>query len=464
MRKRPAFATSPRLNLRNLILSEPLGEALSPDTSVFEGNALSNAAPARSARNAICAFPGIDAHGRDISLPISESLLSTHMLILGGIGMGKSNAFFHLLSQLQKRLTQDDVMIVFDTKGDYHQNFYRPGIDVVISNDDKATGPKQKDYWNIFREIDVDDRLEENTLEIAKTLFCEKINRSSQPFFPNAAKDILSAILSILPTFSVMRGRENNAELRNFLDQVPPDRLHGILEGRPEFRALASYIAPKAAGQAQGVFSEMQQLAREVFMGNFRRKGTMSMRRLVREKRGRIIFVEYDLGIGQVLSPAYRLLFDLAIKEALCRREGERGNVYFFMDEFRLIPLLQHVDDGVNFGRSLGAKFVIGVQNIGQVYNAYTEPLARSLLSGFNTLVAFRVHDEQTRRFVKDVFGANRKRDVYMSTVQTRGVVENVRDAQVVEDWDILNLGRGDAIIGLPSSAPFRFHFKRYSE
>jgi len=88
------------------------------EVSVFEGNALSDAVPSRSTGNAVCVFPGMDIKGKSVSLPISESLLSTHMLILGGIGMGKSNAFYHLLSQLQKRLTPDDVMIVFDTKGD----------------------------------------------------------------------------------------------------------------------------------------------------------------------------------------------------------------------------------------------------------------------------------------------------------------------------------------------------------
>ncbi len=31
-------------------------------------------------------------------------------------------------------------MIIFDTKGDFHTEFYRQG-DIVISNDAKATGP-----------------------------------------------------------------------------------------------------------------------------------------------------------------------------------------------------------------------------------------------------------------------------------------------------------------------------------
>ena len=97
------------------------------------------------------------------------------------------------------------------------------------------------------------------------------------------------------------------------------------------------------------------------------------MRKLVRAKGGRIIFIEYDIGIGKTLAPIYSLLFDLAIKEALCRSEQEKGNVYFIADEFKLMPHLQHVDNAVNFGRSLGVKFLIGVQNVEQVYEAYSD-------------------------------------------------------------------------------------------
>jgi type IV secretory pathway TraG/TraD family ATPase VirD4 len=202
-------------------------------------------------------------------------------------------------------------------------------------------------------------------------------------------------------------------------------------------------------------------MVREILVGNFRRAGSLSTREAIRGKGGRAIFIEYDLGIGNMLTPIYRLLLDLAIKEALCREKSE-GNVWFVIDEFRLVPNLQHVDDGVNFGRSLGAKFIISVQNIAQVFHAYGESLARSILSGFMTTVAFRVNDTATREFIQGLFGKNRKREAYVSSVQTRGLVEQVREANVVEDWDIASLPIGRAIIGLPGQEPFLFHFKRY--
>lgn len=168
-----------------------------------------------------------------------------------------------------------------------------------------------------------------------------------------------------------------------------------------------------------------------------------------------------DLGIGGMLMPIYRLLIDLAIKEALCRTSNE-GNVYFFIDEFRLVPHLEHIDDGVNFGRSLGAKFFVGIQNIDQVMAAYGEYTGRSILSGFGTTFAFRVNDVGSREYIKNLFGRNIKQQSYMSKVQNRGIAEQLREGYVVEDDDINNLPVGEAIVSAPSGEPFRFKFNLY--
>lgn len=427
---------------------------------VFDGNQLYHMPVKYPTKQAKCAFIGTapGPEGRDIYVPLDEELLGRHLMFLGGIGTGKTNAFFQIMKQLRKSITSNDVMIVFDTKGDFYKEFYRPG-DVVISNDDTATGPNGTDYWNIFNEIEYDEHMEENINEISKTLFNSKIEKTNQPFFPAAAKDIFAAVLQHL-CMSEDASEINNEMLRNFLDRSPTGEIREMMDQYDSMRAMISYIAEDDSAQTQGVMSELLQLVRDIFIGNFKKKGTLSIRKLVREKRGRFIFIEYDLGIGSLLSPIYSLLFDLAIKEALCREKSE-GNVYFITDEFSLLPDLKHVDDAVNFGRSLGVKFMIGIQNVDQIYKAYGEHRARSILSGFLTSVAFRVNDEGSRNFIKSLHGKNRKKEVFMASVQGRGIVEQVRDANVVEDWDIIRLGLGEAIIGLPGKPPFVFKFKK---
>lgn len=428
---------------------------------VFEGNQLYNhpikyPVSQSGYRLSLC---GIDQKASPIYVPIDEEILSRHFLVLGGIGTGKTNTFLQIIAQLKRNMTDRDVMIIFDTKGDFHQNFYQGG-DIIISNDELARGSFGKDYWNIFNEISDDEQMRENIVEISKSLFQKSIEKTNQPFFPNAAKDIFSAIL-----MHFCKNRKNiscnNLTLKEFFDCASATEIKSILESHPEFRYMTNYISNEKSAQTQGVLSEMYQVINEIFIGNFKKSGSLSMRDIVRSKGGKCVFIEYDLGIGNMLSPIYSLMMDMAIKEALCRKKSE-GNVYFIVDEFSLLPHLQHIEDAVNFGRSLGVKFMVGIQNISQIYNNYGEDRAQSLLSGFLTNITFSVNDHISRQYIKNFYGENRKKEIYMGALQGKGVVESIREANVVEDWDVSNLKRGQAIIGLPDSEPFLFQFSKF--
>ena len=78
------------------------------------------------------------------------------------------------------------------------------------------------------------------------------------------------------------------------------------------------------------------------------------------------------------------------------------------------------------------------------------------------TTVAFRVNDAATRTFIQGLFGKNRKIEKFSSSAAGKSLTETVREANVVEDWDIANLPLGCAIIGLPNHEPFLFQFKKY--
>lgn len=427
-------------------------------TEILDGNRLHTVPPKSTIepKDIRCAFLGKDSSGNFMEVPFDDDLLSRHILFLGGIGTGKTNAYFQILNQLRHSLTDDDVMIIFDSKGDFYERFYTPG-DIVISNDDRATGAYKADYWNIFREIENDAHMEENIIEIANTLFSNKIEKTNQPFFPTAAKDIFSAIL----THQIRCGNSemNNFMLREFLDRTPTAEIREMLNGYDDFRSMVSYIADDRSPQTQGVMSELQTTIREIFIGNFKKNGTLSIRNLVRQKMGRKVFIEYDLAIGSMLTPIYKLMFDMAIKEALSVHKTQ-GNVWLITDEFKLLPNLQHIDDAVNFGRGQGIKLMVGIQNISQMYDAYGVERAKSILSGLLTTVCFRVNDEESRTYIKNIHGRNIKMEIYNS-VQSKSLAENIRDSYVVEDWDISRLGLGETIIGLPGQEPFVFQFDK---
>lgn len=430
-------------------------------STVLFGNELKADCPISPLEAAGCRLQGRNHTGKETTIPLSNELLSKHLLLLGGIGTGKTNAFYQIISQLSARLSQKDVMIIFDTKGDFYREFYCPG-DVVISNDQTSTSKNELDYWNIFNEIDRGDRLNESVIEVSKALFAEACEKTNQIFFPNAAKDIFMACMLHFVR-SVPLAKQTNENLVHYIHSSSSSEIRKMLLSYEDLRAMSSYISNDDSPQTQGVLSELQQVVREVFIGNFAKTGTLSLKQLVRQKGGVRIFIEYDLSIGKMVSPVYSLMFDMAIKEALGRDRSE-GNVYFITDEFKLLPNLSHIDDAVNFGRSLGIKFMVGVQNVEQIYDNYGEERARSILSGFSTNICFRVNDAKSREYIQGLFGKNQKVESYLPTNQRAGIVETQREANVVEDWDITNLRIGEAIIGLPGYEPFVFQLDKYQE
>jgi len=425
---------------------------------VIYGKLLENNAPPPDIPKAVVHIPG-KFNDQDSPFGISEEMLSKHVLLVGGTGSGKTNLFYHIVKQLKRKLTKDDIMLIFDSKGDFHRKFHASG-DIVIGN--SVQYRKGSDKWSIYEEIVADgkDRVSvaQNTQEICKSLFAERVEKNgNNPFFPNAARDLLASIITAL----VRDGFAfSNKDLKDTIDSTPVEDLRAMLDDHRDLASVAAYIGGKSGSQAQGVLSEMYSVMRDVLTGVFADVGSFSMRQFIRNKGGRTAFLEYDLAIGDILSPIYTLLFDLALKEAL-GRTATQGNVYLIADELKLLPNLRHLEDGINFGRSLGVKILAGLQSIDQLNANYEkEAKARNAVTGFSSIFAFQSNDSNTRDYVSKQFGRNMILETYAEANGSRHYEK--REGFMVEDWDLASLVVGEAIVGLPSVPPFKYKFKLF--
>ena len=408
-------------------------------------------------------------------LQLNNDILSRHLMLIGGTGCGKTNAFFHIVEQVKRNMTPDDVMIIFDTKGDYQKQFFEEERDCVISSSGDSFANVVD--WNIFEEIwekaedgklpaynKVKNDVENNISEIAWGLFSEAIESNiSNPFFPNAARDLFASILTCFVREKYKNSSYddrmlNNYRLKRELDMVSVQELHDLLEMQIDQRAVLNYIGDGKNAQGLGVLAEMHAVIRKIFVGAFCRKGHFSIKNFVKERGGKTLFIEYDLSHGMTLTPVYKLLIDLALKEALSR--NQKGNVYVFCDEFKLLPHLMHIEDAVNFGRGMGIKVFAGIQSINQLYETYGADRGQNIIAGFSSVFSFRANDKCTREFTTGLFGQNYVLERYESSKDMNA--EDKRSGNVVEDWDICNLEVGEAVIGLPNQAPFKFKFDLY--
>ncbi|MCR5160741.1 MAG: type IV secretion system DNA-binding domain-containing protein [Lachnospiraceae bacterium] len=435
----------------------------------------------------------------NLIMDVTESQLSKHTLLIGGIGSGKTNCFNFIVSGLNGRMTSKDVMLIFDTKGDFYGKFFDKRSDCVIGNSWNFLPVTS--YWNIFREIEFGGRLRSEkelmAKEIAKSLFEDRKNES-QPFFSNAACDIFGKTL-----LHIMRGFWDQPEYRRLETEMEENqgnpyrmedilsRQHALFEknaghlnnrylvkevlqkwtaqqyvkmlhAHKDFESSVSYIGEGTSNQALGVFGEMNSMINDYFIGVFADYvpgRDISMRELIHQKGGRKIFIEYDLSVGSVLCCIYRLLVDLALKEALGRDRSD-GNVFLIIDEFKLLPKLTHLDDALNFGRSLGIKAFVGIQNIGQLEDIYGEAAGKVIAAGFSNVFAFRMTDEASRTYVSELFGANYTSIEFWNSRGDKDQAQ--REGHCVEGWQLMDLRIGEAVVGLIGCDPFYFRFLNY--
>lgn len=391
---------------------------------------------------------------------LSDGTLGGHVLLVGGIGQGKTNAIYHLLRSVRQNLRPQDVAVVFDPKGDYLRTFGEEG-DIVINNPKDSRDPAP---WNLLAEIESSQResddLEETANEIAHTLFDDDIEGNAQPFFPLAAMQLFAASLAHRELLAQdgPGTRLSNASICRYWSNSR-EHIAEDLKKNVSTRGLVNYVAD-AGPQAAGVLASLTQVLRDVFVGRFQDPGDLSVRKTVRGRGGKCLFIEYRIRAGKALARLYRLLVDLAIKEALSTTPGNPGRAYFFLDEFRLLPRLMHLDHGLNFGREFGLRFIVGMQSHSQVKAAYGDE-ADSILSGFNTVFAFRTTNSETRSFIQGIAGSNQKL-VQLTNIPGQTFRQIIK-GQVVEDHDIWNLRPGQAIVFLPGHGPFVTQLRLYN-
>ncbi|MFK4759365.1 type IV secretory system conjugative DNA transfer family protein [Microbacterium sp. ZW T5_45] len=405
--------------------------------------------------------PEFGAHGRgDTSIGLDDAALGKHVLFLGGIGTGKTVGMTSLVRSIRHSASADDVIVFFDTKGDYYDAFFREGDAVISASSTQQFAGQVR--WNLFSEfadLPPGREPEDEIFEMSSGLFSSLISQAGDnSYFANAARDVFVALVTALFRDSPHR---TNQDIREYISGLSVPQMHELLDrpGNEDLLGAKLYIAKEGSNSALATLAFMQQVIQESFRSSFGQAGDFSIRQFLRAKGGRSLFLEFDIASGSALVPIYKAMLDVAMKESMSRSRSA-GRVFFVLDEFALLPELTHLSNGLNFGRSLGLRFIVGTQNIKQVQHMYGEWMAASVLSAFGTVFAFRLYDGDSRTFVQNRFGKTRKLTRFDSVVRNKGMSEEVSDGNVVEDWDLSSLPVGTCIAAIPDHAPVRFGFR----
>ena len=426
--------------------------------TILKGLQISKEIPYRDP-DAFLSLVGADGNGKNAFMPIGDTMLSRHLLLLGSPATGKSNMMRHLLRNLRVNLTDADTLLVFDPTGDYSAQFCQAG-DVVFSDDQRASDGDGEAQWNLFEELVDDTRVLEDASALCDMLFDERIRTAPDTYSAMAARDLTLALIVYLCRQNDPSLR-NNETLRGLIDGFDAESMQTILESLPELRAMGAYLLEPGSKQTLSVIAALQQAARELLQGRFNAVGTLGIRKTLRRKGGKVVFVCYDAQRGRTTGPVFATILDLALQENLSRSENE-GNVYLLLDDVCALPRLTHLEDALLFGRGKGLRLMLAISGVSRLRDRYGELSAQTILDAFGTTVAFRLHDRAGRSFVKNLYGRHRVVESFTSSVQVRGVIEQVMDQYIIEDEDLTALQTGESIISTMHYPPFYFRMKAY--
>lgn len=317
-------------------------------------------------------------------VPIRRKAENLHTLIAGAQGVGKSQQFFSLMTQVRSRPKR---AIVYDPSGEFTAAFYREGKDILLNPLDKRSP-----NWNPWREIGNEihfDNMAEGLIPIPPKV--------SDPFFAIAGRNVFKDSLRALGR----QGRKSNADLYRAIAKSNLEALHAILAGE----AAATYVDPVTERTGMSLKMTVQNQL-DCFRFLHDEGEPFSIRKWIQnEDDDSWLFITVTEEQKVALLPLISLWVDIAIRAVLSLKPIHCERLWFFLDELPTLQKLEILKLALTNTRKYGACFVLGIQDFSQLYEIYGEHLARTIISGCQTKLLLRVTDGEAAKALAIAIG-----------------------------------------------------------
>src|SRR5271166_178133 len=320
---------------------------------------------------------GFMTTNRGEMLRIPRSFESSHMMIIGDSGTGKSVLQRQVLMQVAER---NETAVVYDPALEYTPQFYRPDPGDVILNPLDVRCP----YWSPSDEV----IHEAEALTLATSLFPDKPRENT--FFVEGPRKIFAYLLTLKPT---------PEELVWWMSHE--DELDKRLEGTE----LATFIYRGAGPQRGGVLGALNMVADSLKLlpkekDTKQRWTTMDWS----HQQAGWLFLTSTPRFRERLLPLISLWLDTLVLRLMNQGDTRTRRAWFVLDELASLQRLPQLHTALTENRKSNNPVVIGFQGRSQLEVRYGHE-AEAMLSQPATKVFLHTSEPRAAKWISDTIG-----------------------------------------------------------
>ena len=308
---------------------------------------------------------------------VPRAIESSHFLIIGDSGTGKSALIRQMLRQIEAR---GETAIVYDPALEYTPQFYAPERGDVILNPLDARSP----FWSPGDEW----RHEAEALTLATSLFPER--QYENTFFSEAPRRIFAHLLTLRPSPD---------QLAQWL--CHEDQLDQRVAGTP----YAVLIDRDSPAQRSGVLASLNMVADTLTLLPVERDTSRRWSAAVwaNERKG-WLFLTSTPETRPRLVPLTSLWLDLLVLRLMNQGRPHHSPTWFVLDELASLQRLSQLHTAITENRKSNNPVILGFQGRSQLETRYGHD-AEAILSQPATKIFLRTSEPRAAKWIADTIG-----------------------------------------------------------
>jgi type IV secretory pathway TraG/TraD family ATPase VirD4 len=227
-------------------------------------------------------------------------------------------------------------------------------------------------------------------------------SHDTQPFFLNAARDLLRAALIQLDATGEAWGWQDVWSLIGRGKDHLARELQRTEEGRDKVNGILD------AKSGADVYATLQTSADTLrWLAKAWPKDGVSLRQWVKSSNpeAQVLILGGIPDREKLAGSTANLAIQVMVSQLLSMPDDRNRRVWFFLDELAALGRIDAISKLSTLGRSKGGCVVAGIQDIGKIEHLYGRDLAKSMANTFSTMIFLRCADAGTSQWASEVIG-----------------------------------------------------------